>query len=633
MRWRVVLAGACVGLLLAAGWLSQWAALTQKEDWDEVAPGVLRAPTKPGHATSYALVNQGKALLIDAADVPPNLMVEGVLLTHHHRDGLAALTKLPAGAWVRAAKESAEWLLPERVAKFWRESIPLRNSRTGYFVIPEGSPRFQCDLAEGSKIQWRGFNIETIATPGHSRDHLSFAITTANDPQPIIASGDALAGPGKLWTPFTTDWDHWTDAGLRPAANSLRKLAQLRPRLLLPAHGHPIRDHLVEILNKTAEAIDEVAFLKSFERYTKQRLGNAPDYPFLVEKQQVGSAGDKDWSRVSEHLWVTGNTYVLTSQLDKAFLVVDPWGERSAVQIAKLKAREQLGPLEIVLFSHAHYDHFDGVYLLPNRESFAVWSLDLVAGPLADPLRSRAPFLDARPIRFDRTFRDGDEAQWREYRLRFIHLPGQSHYSMGVLTEIDGKRCMFTADNFFHQDQYSGTGGWMGLNRSTPLPYAQSAKKVLDTAPDWVLAEHGGPFVFNAEDFRRRVRWGEESAAAADAVCPSGLHQRDWDIHRVTFEPVLQQVRPSGVVKGMLVLTNHLQRAEQIQVQIMGRDILTGVLKHDFKVPAGRRIEFSMTLKLADRVPAGRHIFPILATDSTGHEQTDSFLAVDVPTP
>jgi glyoxylase-like metal-dependent hydrolase (beta-lactamase superfamily II) len=633
MLHRIMLAGVCVGLLVGIGWLGRWAAQGQKDGWVEVAPGVWRAPTKPGHATTYALIAQGKALLIDAADLPPEVVVEGVLLTHHHRDGLTALAKLPPGAWVRAAKESAEWLLPERVTKFWRDSIPLRSSRTSYFVLPEGSPRFQCDLVEGNTIEWRGFTVETIATPGHSRDHLAFAITTANDPRPIIACGDALLQSGKLWTPFTTDWDHWTDAGLRPAAESLRKLAQRKPRLLLPAHGPPIRDRVVEILHTTSQAIDEVGFLKSYERYTKERLGDAPEYPFLVEKWQVGSAGDREWSRVSEHLWITGNTYVLTSQHDRAFLVVDPWGERAATQIAKLKAREKLGPLEVVLFSHAHYDHFDGVYFLPNRDSFVVWSLDQVAGPLAEPLRSRAPFLDARPIRFDRTFRDGDEAQWREYRLRFIHLPGQSHYSMGVLTEIDGKRCLFTADNFFHHDQYSGTGGWMGLNRSTPRPYAQSAKKVLDLAPDWVLAEHGGPFVFNAEDFRRRVRWGEEAARAADAVCVSGFHQRDWDIHRVTFEPVLQSVRPGGVVKGMLVLTNHLPRADEVEIHIAGRHLLQGELQHRFHIPAQRSIEVSMRWKLAEQVPPGRHIFPIRASDSTGHEQTDAFLAVDVPTP
>jgi len=173
----------------------------------------------------------------------------------------------------------------------------------------------------------------------------------------------------------------------------------------------------------------------------------------------------------------------------------------------------------------------------------------------------------------------------------------------------------------------------MGLNRSTPRPYAQSAKKVLDLAPDWVLAEHGGPFVFNAEDFRRRVRWGEEAARAADAVCVSGFHQRDWDIHRVTFEPVLQSVRPGGLVKGMLVLTNHLPRADEVEIHIAGRHLLQGELQHRFHLLAQRSIEVSMRWKLAEQAPPGRHIFPIRASDSTGHEQTDAFLAVDVPTP
>src|SRR5439155_943996 len=88
-------------------------------------------------------------------------------------------------------------------------------------------------------------------------------------------------------------------------------------------------------------------------------------------------------------------------------------------------------------------------------------------------------------------------------------------FTMGVITKIDGKKCFFTADNFFHQDMFSGSGGWMGLNRSWPLPYAASAQKVLDAAPDWVLAEHGGPFEFSAEDFKRRVKWGEGGGGGA----------------------------------------------------------------------------------------------------------------------
>jgi glyoxylase-like metal-dependent hydrolase (beta-lactamase superfamily II) len=254
---------------------------------------------------------------------------------------------------------------------------------------------------------------------------------------------------------------------------------------------------------------------------------------------------------------------------------MDPWGQRSVDQIAKLKAAEGLGKLEVVMFSHAHYDHFDGVFPLPDRESFKVWALDRVAEPLADPYKLRAPFLDARPIVFDRKFADGDTGSWREYSFRFHHFPGQTEYTMAAETTIDGKRCLFTADNFFHQEQFSGSGGWMGLNRSFPLPYSRSARKVLDLKPEWVLAEHGGPYEFNAEDYRRRVKWGEASAVAADAISVSGSLRRDWDPNRVTAEPVLQKAKPGAEVKAILRVHNFGAKVEQVAVTLDGRGVFS----------------------------------------------------------
>src|SRR5262249_36389247 len=160
----------------------------------------------------------------------------------------------------------------------------------------------------------------------------------------------------------------------------------------------------------------------------------------------------------------------------------------------------------------------DGLYSLGVRESFEVWALDRVAEPLEEPFKLRAPFLDARPVKVTRKMREGEKRSWREYELQFFHLPGQTEFTMAVLLDIDRKRCLFTGGNFLHHGLYSGTGGWMGLNRSTPYGYAASARKVLDLAPEWVLAEHGSAMEFNEEDFRRRVRWGEECGRASDAL-------------------------------------------------------------------------------------------------------------------
>jgi glyoxylase-like metal-dependent hydrolase (beta-lactamase superfamily II) len=629
MRLRRLSVLLCLTLLLIAAWLggSGYGDKKPADAWTEVSPGILRSPGLPA---GYALVDGDAALLIDAPRPPDGLRgqgvqkVEAVLLTHHHRDSCAAAGAfLAAGVPVRAARESAEWLTPAAVRKYWQESLPLRNSRTACLVVPDGLDGVDCSLADGQRIDWHGWGIQVVASPGHSRDHLAFAARKGKDGPLLLFSGDALAGPGKLWSPYTTDWDHWTDLGLKPAAESLRKLADLKPAVVLPAHGAVISKDAPAALTQTAAAVAEVGFLKSFERYTKQRLGNAPAYRFLA-KEQAETNGSKPWSRISEHLWLTGNTYVLTGK-DNAFLVVDPWDKRSADQVLKFQRDEKLGPLEVVMFSHAHFDHYDGIYHLPERDRFQVWTLDRVATPIADPFLLRAPFLDPRPVKIDRRLKDGETGTWREYTFRFHHLPGQSEFTMGVETTIDGKRCYFTADNWFHQDQFSGTGGWMGLNRSYPLPYAESAQKVLDAAPEWVLAEHGGAFEFNAEDFRRRVQWGRESAKAADAVCVSGSLRRDWDPHRIHVEPLVQKARAGATLKGTLVVSNPLAAAEKLTVTLEGRG-LTADQSWDLDVPAGGAARQEVTFRISKDALAGRHVLPLVAA----RDGADAFLAVDV---
>jgi glyoxylase-like metal-dependent hydrolase (beta-lactamase superfamily II) len=623
---RLLLALLSVGAVGFVAWLSNADPGKPADAWAEVAPGVLRTTESP---YGYALVHNDRALLVDCPIPGDGLAakgvkgIDGVLLTHHHRDSAAAVgwyleKKVP----VRAAREAAEWLTPDGVAKYWKDAIPLRNSRTAYFVLPVGVAGVDCSLKDGDAIEWGGRTIHVLTTPGHSFDHLAFAVG------PTVFCGDAFAAPGKLWAPFTTDWDHWTDAGLKPTHQSLRKLAALKPTTLFPAHGAPVVKEAPAALEGTAKAVEEAGFLKSFERYSK-RLGDPPAYPFLVPKEQVASGGDKPWARVSDHLWITGNTYVLVSKDEKAFLVFDPWGQRSVDQIVKLKADQGLGKLEVVLFSHAHYDHFDGVFPLPDRESFKVWALDRVAEPLADPFKLRAPFLDARPIVFDRKFADGEAATWREYSFRFHHFPGQTEFTMAVEATIDGKRCLFTADNFFHQDQFSGSGGWMGLNRSFPLPYARSARKVLDLKPEWVLAEHGGPYEFNAEDYRRRVRWGEAAAAAGDAVSVSGHMRRDWDPNRVTVEPVLQKAKPGAEVKATLRVHNVGPKVDRISVAVDGRGVFTD-RTWTLEVGAGKSVAEPFSFPLPGKVKPGRHVFAVRARDAHGAEPCDAFVAVDV---
>jgi glyoxylase-like metal-dependent hydrolase (beta-lactamase superfamily II) len=618
-------------LLVLAAWLASRAqnAAGDPAGWTVVLPGVLRSP---GAVAGYALVDGEQALLIDTPCPADGLSTHGVrkidlvLLTHYHRDSCAALGALDRGTTVKAPVKAAEWLEPDRVRKYWEESIPLRGSRTAYLVVPEGFAGIDYSLADGKTLDWRGWTLTVVDTPGHALAHVAVVAQKKGRPR-IAFCGGAFTRAGKLWSPYTTDWDHWTDAGLKPTADSLRKILAQEPDILCPAHGPVVLSGTDDALRQTIANVEGVAFLKSFERFTKKRLGNPPAYAFLA-REQAESNGSKPWSRVSDHLWLTGNTYVLTSR-DGRCLMFDPWDKRSADQFARLRADQGLGPLEVVMFSHAHFDHYDGIYHLPGRDTFEVWSLDVVARPIADPARWRAPFLDARPVKFDRTPKDGETLAWREYRFRFRHLPGQSAFTMGVEATIDGKRCFFTADNFFHQDMFSGSGGWMGLNRSFPPLYAQSARTVLDAAPEWVLAEHGGPFEFSAEDFRRRIAWADAAATAADALSPSGRHRHDWNPHRVHVEPLVHRARPGDTLKARLVVESGLARKERVKVRLEGRGVFPDqVMELDVSPEAAARRDFN--LRLPEGLAAGRHVFVVCGIEGQTPEGADAFLAVDV---
>lgn len=583
----------------------------------------------PGTPTSYVIVKDGKRLLIDCPEtVTPELLpsVNLVLLTHSHRDTAAGSGAFVAkGVSVRASKDAAKWLNPADVSKFWAESIPLRNSNAGYFVHPTGIDGIDCSLADGQTVEWNGLKIEVIATPGHSRDHLAFAVNG------LAFVGDAVTHDGKLWAPFCTDWDHWQDVGLKPAGESVRKLDGRKFERVFSARTPTSRAkgemHESESAPATlvggAKRIEEAAFLKSFERFTN-RLGDPPAYDFLVPKSQVGSGGKEPWSKVSPSLWITGNTYVLKSKDDGALMVLDPWDTRIVPQIQKLRDAEKLGAVELVMFSHAHYDHFDGLYPLPEHGKCKVWALNTVAEPIAEPFRYRAPFLDARPIKFDKTFKDGESATWREFTFKFHHLPGQTHFTSGIEVTIDGKRCLFTADNFFHFTQYSGSGGWMGLNRSWPSVYGESAKKVGKIAPEWVLAEHGGPYVFNEEDYRRRAAWGEAAGEACDAVCASGHHRRDWNPHAVSVEPCLVKGKAGGEVKAKVWAEPN---TGGVKVKLRGRGV---VPDQEWAFPDSRKRQMQeVSLRLPGTLAPGRHVFAVSPTAGPG-EFADPWLAVDV---
>lgn len=621
------------------------------EAWREVAAGVLQTADWP---FGYALVDGKAAMLIGApagADVAGLRKrgvekVELVLLTHHHRDSCAGAAEfIAAGVPVRGPRRSGEWLLPESVQVFWKNAMPEETpgrfpslferfwGKWAYLVVPEGIAGLQLDLEDGRKITWRGWEVEAVATPGHSPDHFAYVAQRGGPPPgPVIAfCGDALCAAGKIWSPYTTDWHHVNDDGLRSGAASLKSLAERKPEIVCPEHGPVIQREAMAALHTTAAALKRVADLKSFERYTKEQFGKPPTYSFLAP-EQVGTANaqgnPKPWTKLSPHLFLTGNTYALVSK-DGPVLVVDPYAQNLVERVEDLRRDYKAGPVEVVTISHAHNDHYTGIFALPHRGRFQVWLLDRIADVLADPTRIRAPYTDARPVKADRRVKGGETVAWHEYRLKFHHLPGQTEFAMGLEVEVDGRKCLFTGDNFYHQDQYTGSGGWSGLNRGLPRGYASSARLVLSLKPDWILAEHGGAFAFDAEDFRRRQSWAEQAAIAADALSPTGNYADDWDPHRVRIEPIVNPAIPGRPLRVQVVAANPTAVKRTHRLTFLRPKVALG-REVELTVPPHGEEKLWVELNIPVALGKGRHVVPCAVNTDGRQAGSDVFLVVDV---
>lgn len=108
-------------------------------------------------------------------------------------------------------------------------------------------------LADGESMAVGGLDIGVLATPGHTSDSVCFAVSDA------VLTGDTILGRG------TTVVAH-PDGRLGPYLDSLRRLAGLGSRLVLPGHGPELPDlaavadaylrHREDRLREVREALD-----------------------------------------------------------------------------------------------------------------------------------------------------------------------------------------------------------------------------------------------------------------------------------------------------------------------------------------------------------------------------------------
>jgi glyoxylase-like metal-dependent hydrolase (beta-lactamase superfamily II) len=211
---------------------------------EEVMPGVRRLlANNPGPFTfkgtvSY-IIGTGKVAVIDPgpldhAHVAALLAavrgetVTHIFVTHTHRDHSPAAALLKAAT---GAKTHAEG--PHRPARPHHDPPALAGEGEAKPLDSAGDRDFRPDvlLHDGEVIAGKGWALEAVATPGHTANHMAFALKDTN----VLFSGDHVMA----WsTPVVAP----PDGAMSDYMASLEKLARRSETLYFPGHGGAVTD-------------------------------------------------------------------------------------------------------------------------------------------------------------------------------------------------------------------------------------------------------------------------------------------------------------------------------------------------------------------------------------------------------
>ena len=439
-----------------------------------------------------------------------------VFLTHHHADQLTGLSGRRWPFDIHASAGERTFLDPAMLRTIL--SKPSGAVCPPSYAPPaKGIPSILFDMAPFGDFFWSRNRFRFVSTPGHSRSALTILANLGD--QQVAFCGDAVFGNGKIWEPHHLEWHHLYPDGVEAARNGILRLADLGNDLLCPSHGSILRTRPEKILRRLA---------KNLASLIRARGSVCPGEPDRLVPEIAAGEGAR---RLLPHLYRFGvNGYLLLSKSGQA-LAVDTQ-EKEMPVLRSLLARLHIPKVSCAVSTHHHLDHADGLPAL-RKQGARIILHPWVAQWLRRTGTSRHPWFEVliprRPILADQLWPTQGTWRWNEYKFQIAPFPGQTWWHCAFQTVVDGRKVLFSGDNFQPPSRWSGQGGFCAWNSSRLVAgYGRSAALVLRWRPEILACGHGTSFYFSDKHFRKVAAWAKKAERALLNLSPHGNLEQDY---------------------------------------------------------------------------------------------------------
>ncbi|RUW84806.1 MAG: MBL fold metallo-hydrolase [Mesorhizobium sp.] len=540
----------------------------------------------------YVVKHGSECLLIDTGSgaVLPRLSeigierVDWVLHTHHHRDqcwGTPMLQKTGA----KIAVPEYERHLFENVEAHWqsRGIYDNYNDSNTFFALGENI-EIDAVLEDYEAFPWKGYNFRILPAKGHTYGMISLIADV--DGQTVAFTGDLMVRGGKLYQLHAMEYSYGDMLGIEFTMQSILALKKQSAAVAYPSHGTAITEVDADItrLEARLEKLSTVGRLLTSGRNT-----GFEDWQTLR---------DSKLERISEHLlwggpYTCSNFYVVLSGSGHAMLIdyglssighLHFGSDHDGMQalrfvehhLDELQNHFGVKEIEVVLPTHIHNDHICGIPYLQRKFGTQCWALDRVAQVIVDPAAwASTPCCFHKPVKVQRTLRDGEAFHWRGFDFEIYYAPGQTEYHAMILGHIDGKRLLFSGDNLWlfnprargieHEIPIQLTV----MRNSFQLEMHRRCAQVLQKArPDVLCPGHGALITISDARIAEYADYVDYKEAAFREIVdePADCF---IDLFWARMLPYISEARPSDEITYTVKIRNNLERRAVYQAHLL----------------------------------------------------------------
>lgn len=397
-----------------------------------------------------------------------------VLLTHNRRDVIwAGRDLIDRGAQAVVPASEAETFT--NADDFWKNWADARfhDYRQQTTKLPLMALRIDRTVKDGDAFQWQDLTVKVLGTPGYTRGAVTYLLEVDGVRYAFV--GDAIYADGKILDLYSLQ-DEVTEAqigGYHGYAGrigdliaSLRRIAQQRPDVLIPARGPVIRDPqaaITRLIARLQAAYANYLSINAGRWYFRDRYD-------ILARRALGPAGRVDWMPWATTIDETPPTWMVCIQNSRLILsdsgagwLID-CGSRGIIdEVVKLRDTGRLKSLDGLFVTHYHDDHTNSINALLETFPCPVYVTPLMADVLKHPAAYRLPAMTAHAVEGCQVLPDRHTMQWREFKLTFYDYPGQTLYHDAMLAEHpNGEKIFFLGDSLTP----SGLDDYCLLNRN-----------------------------------------------------------------------------------------------------------------------------------------------------------------------